>query len=720
MRYYIPTSTLNFNNILSSESISPKAFYAIRGFGYPRWTEIEENNNDNAILLYSNPFSFVRPTSDLEDHPMLIEISTDETFPITEDGVFYCDHTIYLSPWRTRFVFFTPQDKVVALSLSDSSLETKMLALYRQRLIVQDFPMADKKKNVIEIPLNTEAIERDFRINRLKGFLYGYYIGALVSNSPEITKYAIILQELRNIFSSVMSSESRVPTILQYEKLANLFSELQKNDPVVRYLQDVVKNPESIEMIMSDLTHLGVTFPSNTNNKDSIIRSLEYATDDKNYAFEWLNREEQKLIDTEQKNRIPLLPSAEEVVVVDNLLSKIINKSLKDETETALLKAWSNEVLASKSYNGKVSTFAESLSDDITKKAKAVYGDLWDESYAKIVLNQMRRYVRAQESNISWKDDLFSSVAAVIAKGGDWELLRKFMQVKSMSDYKIAFAMFGELNGFANLTRDFTDILFNLQDRKYVASVYKEIYGQLLGEDPSIGGENSSNIPDYIMLEPKNEDNNNCVKIGSLRDRVEAIIKANPRRKLSEKDKDVIKNALNKTQDGISFINMIANEMESLTKGIFPCLQKELYPDWKLVKAKRGANKKKNVPKEQSLFDNLVDGISKIFDPKTVGEVGRKSIINDVHTEEYLNECSFLPFDIKKQIIDLFKEFQKSYQDGFYFKNQQKYKRNNTDVIDHFVKWCLSSKNKRALKWNPDNRKLMDELKSYLMNVYAD
>ena len=222
------------------------------------------------------------------------------------------------------------------------------------------------------------------------------------------------------------------------------------------------------------------------------------------------------------------------------------------------------------------------------------------------------------------------------------------------------------------------------------------------------------------MLEPKNEDNNNCVKIGSLRDRVEAIIKANPRRKLSEKDKDVIKNALNKTQDGISFINMIANEMESLTKGIFPCLQKELYPDWKLVKAKRGANKKKNVPKEQSLFDNLVDGISKIFDPKTVGEVGRKSIINDVHTEEYLNECSFLPFDIKKQLIDLFKEFQKSYQDGFYFKNQQKYKRNNTDVIDHFVKWCLSSKNKRALKWNPDNRKLMDELKSYLMNVYAD
>lgn len=31
MRLYIPTCTLNFNNILSSESISPLGFYARRG-----------------------------------------------------------------------------------------------------------------------------------------------------------------------------------------------------------------------------------------------------------------------------------------------------------------------------------------------------------------------------------------------------------------------------------------------------------------------------------------------------------------------------------------------------------------------------------------------------------------------------------------------------------------------------------------------------------------
>ena len=118
-KYYIPTSTLNFNNILSSESISPKAFYSIRGFGYPRWTEVEENTNKNVIMLYSQPFSFVRPKSDMEDHPMLVEIVTDESFPMVSDGIFICDHTIYLSPWRTRFIFLSPQNKLVALSLSD-------------------------------------------------------------------------------------------------------------------------------------------------------------------------------------------------------------------------------------------------------------------------------------------------------------------------------------------------------------------------------------------------------------------------------------------------------------------------------------------------------------------------------------------------------------------------------------------------------------------------
>ena len=95
-RLYIPTSTFNFNNILSSESVSPKAFYGQRGFGYSRWMTIPENGIENVTLLYEKPFVFSRPKSDVEDHPMLIELQTDIDFhPTNVDGVYYCDYTIY-------------------------------------------------------------------------------------------------------------------------------------------------------------------------------------------------------------------------------------------------------------------------------------------------------------------------------------------------------------------------------------------------------------------------------------------------------------------------------------------------------------------------------------------------------------------------------------------------------------------------------------------------
>ena len=185
-KLYIPTSTLNFNNILSSESISPKAFYTIRGFGYSRWQEVEENNKENVILLYEEPFSFSRPDSDVEDHPMLLEITTDKDYPSMAEGLYYSDESIYLSPWRTRFIFFNEQDRRVALSISDSSLETKMLGLYHRQLYIETYPQKKLPDVACNAPLNKEAIDFDVRINKMKGLLYGYYIGALLSSTPEL------------------------------------------------------------------------------------------------------------------------------------------------------------------------------------------------------------------------------------------------------------------------------------------------------------------------------------------------------------------------------------------------------------------------------------------------------------------------------------------------------------------------------------------------------
>ena len=571
-KLYIPTSTLNFNNILSSESISPKAFYAIRGFGYSRWQEVAENNQENAILLYEEPFEFFRPASDVEDHPMLVEITTDKEFPSIANGVYYSDESIYLSPWRTRFIFFTEQDRRVALSISDSSLETKMIGLYHRQLYVETYQRKEQPAYTGTNPLNKEAIDHDVRVNKMKGLLYGYYIGALLSSTPELTDKANTLQEIQNIFSSILSSESHSPTVLQHEKLNVCFANLRKFDPIVSYLQKIAKENFKAEDIIACLSKFGVVFPS-TFDGERIIDSLQYATEDYNPAYEWLKREKDCLRNEEIAERKYLATSSEEIVLADNALSKIANNYLTDAMEQQLMKAWVNDVISSSEYSGKITTFAEALSDVVTRKAKEVYADSWDESRAKTELNQMRRYIRAQESTITWQDDIFSAIAAVLAKGSDWEQLRSFMQSKLMSDYRMAFALYGELNGFANLTRDFTDNLFGISDKRYVASIYSEIYRQLTGENPAIGKlqpedvlVEKNQIEAVESKEPQEEETRNIIQDEfSLhiwqqeiqRFAKEEAVKKEKKRLMSSLEQALVENGQN--MDYFKFITMLDN-----------------------------------------------------------------------------------------------------------------------------------------------------------------
>ena len=139
---------------------------------------------------------------------------------------------------------------------------------------------------------------------------------------------------------------------------------------------------------------------------------------------------------------------------------------------------WTNDVFCSKSFNGKVNSIKERLSDEITKSAKNVIGVEWDNSPVRTYLNQLRRHVRGEEFNQLWDNGLLSSISAILIKGDEWEQLLNFMQSKGMYDYRIAFAFYGVLNGFANLTRDFTDLLLN-KESNYVSKVYRVMYGQL-------------------------------------------------------------------------------------------------------------------------------------------------------------------------------------------------------------------------------------------------
>lgn len=548
-KLYIPTSTCNFNNILSSESISPKAFYSLRKFGYSRWTNIPENDNDNVILLYEEPFAFSRPKSEVEDHPMLVEFETDEEFPQTRvQGVRYSDHTIYLVRRCTHFIFFNEQDMRTTLSMSETSAETKLVDLYKRQIYIRNFQRRTQQQNIkVETGLNEAAIKKDIRINKMKGLLYGYYIGAYLSTPKEITERHKRLTELRNIFGAVVSSESRHPTGVQQKRMEEILFEIKKENPAFEALTQYC--PDNMDAILDfefRCIRSGVSYP-NYFDANKIIRELSTEEETKK-AFSWLRNEEKKLAKDEQTKREPLSVNAKELIVKDDTLSDISTALLQNEDEKKLAKAWVNDIFTLPKYNKNIASFKSDLADDITTKAKEIFGEeKWKNSDMKRWLNNMRKYIKGENVEIEWGNPLVASITSVLLKGDDIDNLLAFMRSMSVSDYRIAFAFYGMLHGFANLTRDFTDNLYTYKDDKYISEVYIAIYEQTQGKPfPQSSLPEKNYRSPYSISKKLVTDSEKASGLVQWRYDFEEIIRQKTR-KLNNEDWDKIHKAINES-----------------------------------------------------------------------------------------------------------------------------------------------------------------------------
>lgn len=712
MKYYIPTSSLNFNNILSTESISPKSFYERRGFGYSRWFSVEENSIEHLTLLYDKPHMFERPQSDIEDHPMLIEIDVDDEFSKLTDGVFYTNRTIYLNPWQTKFIFFAEKDKTTALSLSDSSLETKLVRLYQRKIYVHQFEgtySIAQKDSIPPIGDIDGLVEEDYVINKMKGLLYGYYIGANLSSTKENVQKLDALREIQNIFSSVLSSYDKTPSSAQRTRLNELFDYLDSQQPIYADLEKEVGNRQLVDRIFAIFKRYGHVFTSFDRTK--LINGLQ---DDgnNNQSITWINREIARAKSLMESTNVKLDPDDAEIIVSSK--DKVIaSKAIADNLMSNLFVSWVNEVLCSKSFNGKVNSIKEGLSDEITKSAKNVIGSDWENSPVRTYLNQLRRHVRGEEFNQSWNNGVLSSISAVLIKGDEWEQLLNFMQSKGMYDYRIAFALYGALNGFANMTRDFTDLLLTT-DSIYLSKVYREMYGQLL--EKSIP---ETNITPSTIETKKPEE-------GKVEEEMRRIVLQNPEEKslkdwqngirvfaasVIKRDKQKLLNSLEDAfaqngdnQDYFVFITMLDN-FEGWKPGkngpstAWTRLQEHYVPDYNQrvgKPAKKQSQTKKQAQQEKGLFDGFVDGLQNVAqtvisaftgdEDKTIKEEPKKessspneikqavsrvgkSILDD---KAWIYECASLISDSRanRQFIEDMEWFVGNYNDTYYDKKK--------------------------------------------------
>ena len=762
MKYYIPTSSLNFNNILSTESLSPKAFYDKRGFGYSRWFTVEENGIEHITLLYGTPHMFERPMSDIEDHPMLLEIDTDETFPQLAEDIFYTDRTIYLNPWQTKFIFFNEKDRTTAMSLSDSSQETKLVRLYQRKIYVHQF---EGTYPVVQVPSSLSVgdmnkyVEDDYIINKMKGLLYGYYIGANFSSTKEHVQKLDTLREIQNIFSSVLSSYDRVPSNVQRNRLNQLFDYLDSLQPIYIDLEKEIGNKQLVDRIFSIFRQHGYIFTSFDRTK--LICGLQ-SDGENNQSVAWVNREISYAKTLIESYIVNLDPDEGEIIISSK--DKVVaQKTITDSLLSNLFITWTNDVLCSKSFNGKINSIKEGLSDEITKSAKNIIGVEWDNSPVRTYLNQLRRHVRGEEFNQVWDNGLLSSISAVLIKGDEWEQLLKFMQSKGMYDYRIAFAFYGVLNGFANLTRDFTDLILN-KESNYVSKVYREMYGQLHEKSIPVTLNISSAIEqkDYPVKENNRssvlqndekkalEDWQNGIRIYAV-----SVIKRDKQKLLTSLDEALVQNGNN--QDYYAFVTILKKFDGWKPTKNGPCaawkrIQEYFVPSYCDQRIDKPIKKQSSEKTERGLFDGLRDGLQHATQTiKSVlsgdNETGRlkkdmeqdssisegqrnlrpinatsANFVDDINAENFILSRSYLPNEVREVLAKKIISFQKDYAPNGYYYGREDSPRTNNNTIKHFINKCTFTKGNNP-SWIPstiENKALLERLKQELFDRYAN
>lgn len=355
-RFYIPTTSLNFNNILSSESISPKAFYKNRSFGYGRWGSIPENPLENSIVVYDFPFTFTRPASEYEDHPLLIAVLLGEDFSSTfmqvADHVFLCDKTIYLNPFSSHLLFFSDKDKNIALSMSEASIETKVLRLYQKKIQVVSFHNSCPQVSFSEVQaLNYSEIEKDKKINRMKGLLYGYYIGAILSSSKDILIKLNAARQILNIYASILSSIDRTASALQRNNLHELYQIIQPEIPLLKKLSGIISDKGLIDSIISIIRgeYGSIRGEYNVDYLLAQLTSLPANPDAPNPVIEQTNNLIKNYEFANRKAAIRVEVINNEIIISDLRLLSLEGCALS-KNDKDLFMAWINDVFSEDEY----------------------------------------------------------------------------------------------------------------------------------------------------------------------------------------------------------------------------------------------------------------------------------------------------------------------------------------------------------------------------------
>ena len=211
--YYYPlcSKDFTFENIFSSESISPSRVYELRGFGADFFYTIPLYHHPEMLVLYNNvpQYSITEPNYEALKFVLKIKedaIVTDKLVFISEGIVGYTG-TIYLNRQNFELLFFSEKELTVTCLRSETSLITKSYKKYANnfKIIKNSDCVPFDTSSIVQIVNDKDDLQQtivyDRNFNSFKGFCYGLAAGLNRSFNSNDIVLKRSLQEITNNFA---------------------------------------------------------------------------------------------------------------------------------------------------------------------------------------------------------------------------------------------------------------------------------------------------------------------------------------------------------------------------------------------------------------------------------------------------------------------------------------------------------------------------------------
>lgn len=529
MKLYIATTTLNFDAIVSTESISPASFYQLRKFGISLFYDKASLMRPNSILL-TDMFPYFSINRDEVSHrPMVIEID-DSNYPgifnkvkdNNDYSVYQTGQTIYLSPLSSVFYFYSDGDKRATLSKAESIAESKYclydtlgaLKVFDNRnAYIKLGPDAFKQINDFAAP-ESSSIKEDIVVNKAKGFIVSYMIGASLSMTKESARLQRLIKDIKNGIYSMGTKErnsaSSKEAVFALAQEANAISKnldekkARADSRVREYLdsvqassmlkdsssEDIVSFLKSIDLYKYLFDRVNPRYKEN--DILSLVRVAMAAKDDavQEDVFSHLQSYADSIT---QRAGVAQALSDLFVLGVDRNVIECNDVTLNDDSRRKV------EIMFNlySGYGYKTSDIRANRIDYIYDAGSAFFPEKTAENQAE------RDYINAMLDNLehassfdihSTSSEALKALAAFMrTPDSDIDKMVSFLVSNEINDPRIAFGLWGVFYGYSNIPQAYFNAFVSSFKREDKVSFATQLYLALFSKKPiSVAEEDSS------------------------------------------------------------------------------------------------------------------------------------------------------------------------------------------------------------------------------------